>query len=201
MLDINLLSNYLLYWVIFGLVHTLLATDAIKFRLIDNFISPSHYRLIYNGIAIISMLTMLVLTPEIMFVIFTFLEADLVTQLISLAVIVTGGIILLLGILAWDLSGFLGLKTEQTGLQQGGIYAFARHPVYTGTIIFLLGLVIADFSEVPIAWFLGLTLYCYVGSIHEESKLQEVFSEYAEYSKKVGRFFPITISHWKYVLA
>lgn len=200
MLDFILLANYLSYWIIFGLIHTLLAVETVKKFFISKGISKSYYRLIYNIIAVTSMITIVIITKEIVFVIFIFLQLDILAQLVSFTIVASGGILLLIGILAWDLPGFFGFKEEKAILQQGGIYAFARHPVYTGTIIFLFGLVLIEFSEVTISWFLGVTLYCYLGSLHEESSLKEIFREYVEYKKNVGRFFPINRTQWNYLV-
>ncbi len=113
---------------------------------------------------------------------------------------VSGMIILLIGILSWDLLGFIGLKPEDGPLRTGGIYRLSRHPVYTGGLLVFLSTLLVDINEASLSWVLGAGGYFVLGSIPEEGKLNGVFEEYKEYKRNVGRFFPWKRWHWIYLL-
>jgi protein-S-isoprenylcysteine O-methyltransferase Ste14 len=77
------------------------------------------------------------------------------------------------------------------GFTSSGIYSYMRHPLYTGGIIFSIGMILAFQT-----W-LGLLLYIYPiivmirTSSKEETLLLERFGEeYEQYMSKTGRFLP-----------
>lgn len=86
-------------------------------------------------------------------------------------------------------SGHLA-KNQQ--LATSGPYAYIRNPLYAGTLMVALGIVIASRSLWP-----GLIFAVAFGSIYlpaielEEQHLSEIFPDYAAYAAQIRRFLPV----------
>ena len=72
-----------------------------------------------------------------------------------------------------------------------GLHAYTRHPLYFGTIIFLLGYLLYA-ARLSSAVIVGVAfLYLYVGTLLEEKKLIAQFGEaYLQYKKEVKMLIP-----------
>jgi protein-S-isoprenylcysteine O-methyltransferase Ste14 len=86
-------------------------------------------------------------------------------------------------------SGHLA-KDQQ--LATTGPYAYLRNPLYAGTLIVALGMVLAARSP----WLAAISIasfgLVYFPAIElEEQHLSEIFPWYAEYAKRVHRFLPL----------
>jgi len=79
---------------------------------------------------------------------------------------------------------------EDATLQQGGIYALVRHPIYSGVILAALGGSLSALS--PLGLLLSFVLIAFFDrkSRREEIWLVEKFPEYVEYRKRVKRLIP-----------
>lgn len=71
-----------------------------------------------------------------------------------------------------------------------GIYAYIRHPIYTGIIIIMFSLAIFTGSGFRILVTAILMVVFYYKSELEERLLIERFPEYDEYRTSTGRFLP-----------
>lgn len=95
----------------------------------------------------------------------------------------------LLGLLlrAWA----AGHLAKNQRLATSGPYAYIRNPLYCGTLLVALGVVIASRS-IPLALlFLVAFSLIYLPAIElEEQHLRDIFPEYAVYAAHVRRFFP-----------
>lgn len=80
--------------------------------------------------------------------------------------------------------------TKNSELKTGGAFAFSRHPIYSGIILISFGLAIWLGSGYKIIISLLFLVLFYAKSKYEEERLENRFSEYAEYKKTTGRFFP-----------
>jgi protein-S-isoprenylcysteine O-methyltransferase Ste14 len=80
---------------------------------------------------------------------------------------------------------------EKTKLVFTGPYRFVRHPIYTLSILLILG----TLATTPTALMLVLTVL-HIGLLQFEARREEAYllekhgSEYADYRSRVGRFFP-----------
>lgn len=72
----------------------------------------------------------------------------------------------------------------------GGVFAFARHPIYSGLLFTAFGLSIWLGSGYKVAITLLLYLVFHFKSRYEEQRLIEAFPDYLVYRKNTGRFFP-----------
>jgi protein-S-isoprenylcysteine O-methyltransferase Ste14 len=85
-------------------------------------------------------------------------------------------------------------KNEQ--LAMSGPYAYMRNPLYAGTLITALGMVIAARSIGLAALFAAVFFLVYWPAIElEEQHLREIFPEYAAYAQRIRRFLPMAKWH------
>ena len=81
--------------------------------------------------------------------------------------------------------------TVNDRLEVGGPYAWVRHPVYTGVLLQLPGIILL-WSTAPVAFACALTLaWLPAQAWLEERDLERRMPGYAEYARRVPRFFPI----------
>jgi protein-S-isoprenylcysteine O-methyltransferase Ste14 len=178
-------------WALYFFLHSLLAAEPVKhwFQRVSG-ISRQVYRIVYNLFNLFGLLGLLWF--HIRFVCPPFYES-------TTAIIITGGVLSLAGLAMmiqsareYELSSFLGLSKETyMPLQIKGLHKYIRHPLYSGTLLFFIGICIA----VPFYknWYLLLLMivYLFIGMWLEEKKLINVFGDqYKDYMKKVKRLIP-----------
>ena len=82
-------------------------------------------------------------------------------------------------------------KNQQ--LATTGPFAYVRNPLYLGTLITALGLVIAARQLWLALLFATVFLLVYLPAIElEEQHLRQIFPEYAAYAARVRRFLPVS---------
>jgi protein-S-isoprenylcysteine O-methyltransferase Ste14 len=120
----------------------------------------------------------------LLLVVFTWLpEPTRVSLLAGLCIAVAG-----LWLRGWA-AGHLA-KNEQ--LAMSGPYAYMRNPLYAGTLIAALGVVIAARSIWLAVLFAIVFLFVYLPAIElEEQHLRVIFPEYADYAERIRRFLPV----------
>lgn len=72
-----------------------------------------------------------------------------------------------------------------------GIYRFCRHPMYLGSMLASMGVVLYSFSYLNLLIFCAFCAMQYYRSTLEEKKIIAVFPGYAEYAAHVGWFWII----------
>jgi protein-S-isoprenylcysteine O-methyltransferase Ste14 len=85
-----------------------------------------------------------------------------------------------------------GEKRESPKVITESVFSVVRHPIYLGSILSFLGLVITTLSILSfIIWLIIVVFYYYV-SRHEEKLLLAKFGkEYEDYMRKVPMLFPV----------
>jgi protein-S-isoprenylcysteine O-methyltransferase Ste14 len=75
-------------------------------------------------------------------------------------------------------------------LIQNGLYAWVRHPIYTGVLLLFLGygIYLASLNKLLITFLLWLLFY--FKTQYEEIQLQKKFPKYGLFKASRGRFFP-----------
>lgn len=179
-----------LSWAIYGLFHSLLAADFFKAQVARRWPSwHAHYRLVYNGLAILLLLPVgwLVLGrpgpllwqpgPALRLVLDGLAAAALAALLIAGP--------------RYDLRDFLGLadrRARPPRLHLSAWHCYVRHPWYS------VGLVAVWTRQLTEAWLLSalcITVYFVVGSWFEERKLAAQFGEpYRRYMTRVPGLLP-----------
>ena len=190
----------------FSLVHSLLASRTAKAAARDALgkrFTHGWYRLLYNGLAVVSLLPALALVValpdrELYRIPPPFSALVLVIQTVA-------GVGLLYSVYQLDVMHFAGLKqwlgwlksvevhsesdTSTSRLVVDGLHRYVRHPLYTTSLIALWP--VSPMTVNRLAFLIGVTLYFYVGSLFEERKLVAEFGEaYREYQRQVPRLLP-----------
>jgi protein-S-isoprenylcysteine O-methyltransferase Ste14 len=111
---------------------------------------------------------------------------------VGIALAILGGAVGLAGIrhLGSNLTPFPKPKDDAT-LIQSGIYSVVRHPIYAGIFTAAVGYALMRASIPTLLQALVLGVFFDQKARFEEAHLRQLFSEYAEYAKKVrGRILP-----------
>ena len=186
----------LLAVLIYGLVHSLLATLGTKARL-RKWFGPGvdrWYRLIYNTIGILTFLPVLALVAafpgeELYMIPPPWSFFALAGQLLAL-------VALAIGMLQTGVWSFLGFQqvlnaSHKTSSQMvtSGLYRRVRHPLYTAGLAFIWLTPVMTTSLLALN--IGLTIYLVLGAYYEERKLVREFGEeYTRYQEKVPMLIP-----------
>ncbi|OGO60682.1 MAG: hypothetical protein A2029_07810 [Chloroflexi bacterium RBG_19FT_COMBO_47_9] len=180
----------------YGLLHTLLASQRIK-NLARLWLGPNTdrwYRLVYNFIAIITLLPILLLPillidQEIYRIPFPWIIITLSIQLLAV-------IVLFIGMKQTGITSFIGLRqlllpedTSPPRLVTDGLYRYVRHPLYTAGLVFIWLIPIMTWNL--LALIIGLSVYVITGAYFEERKLLLEFGDaYAEYRQHTPMLVP-----------
>jgi protein-S-isoprenylcysteine O-methyltransferase Ste14 len=108
---------------------------------------------------------------------------------------------LLMGtILSLVLSFYLISKSHKAVLEQvqdplqlvdSGVYAWVRHPMYLGTLLFCLAFIFISVSLVSIGIWIAFFVFYDKMAAYEEKSLIEILGEpYIAYQKRVAKWFP-----------
>lgn len=184
----------LIAWGIYFFLHSFLADEAVKTRLTGLFkSSPRLYRIFYNLFNIIALAGLLLF---LMVVKSPFLYTP--TKLIMIAgaiIALAGSGMMLLAVRHYDLAAFFGLREEtKMPLQTGGLHRYMRHPLYSGTILLVIGFCIAFPFVNNWITLLLMVIYIFIGMYFEEKKLVRFFGEeYRVYQRKVKQLIPFVL--------
>lgn len=101
------------------------------------------------------------------------------------------------------ISGWLalfGLKTvfkdkrETPHVITSGVFSFVRHPIYLGSILLYLGLILMTLSLASvIVWLVIVVFYYWISGYEERLLLERFGSEYEAYKERVPMLFPLNI--------
>lgn len=178
-------------WILYCFFHSFLANGYIK-KLISKStgIRIPAYRMLYNIFALGWLVVLLMLQMGVKSTLLFY--PVLATRIIALLLLIFGSIIMLLCIIKYfkQLSGIY--KREYTGiLQTNGLNKWVRHPLYFGTFIFLIGLVVYFPLLKNMLAATIIIFYTVAGAWLEEKKLVLTFGEaYKNYQQKVPMIIP-----------
>ncbi len=109
----------------------------------------------------------------------------------STALVVAG--VALVGVSALGLGAALTptpVPTERGQLVTGGLYRFVRHPIYSGVLAVVLGLVAGSGRWLMVALGVLTIAFFTVKARWEEARLAEAYPDYADYAARTPRFVP-----------
>ncbi len=184
----------IILWIVYYAVHSLLASESVK-QFLKNRLGKlyRYYRLGYSVFATITLALLLYFQ-------YSFESPVLIRtgwiKYVSFFILVLPGL-LLMGISIRKyfmlLSGVRSIyqPVPVSELKTGGIHGYMRHPLYTGTILFVCGLFfIFPYVNNLIAVLL-LILYVFIGIYFEEKKLIKEFgNKYRSYMFNVPKLIP-----------
>ncbi len=185
---------YFLFWVSFGIAHTVLAGPKAKAALAS--MLGRSYRFIYNVTALTHIALVIyggryVLGEgAINFAISDTLKSGLTGAMIL------GIITFILALTQYDLGRFAGLtqlferqnQDIEEPLHLDGLHRFVRHPLYLGVYLYLWGSIRTEFDLATTIW---ASAYLMIGSYFEERKLIASYGDaYISYKARVPAIIP-----------
>jgi protein-S-isoprenylcysteine O-methyltransferase Ste14 len=189
-------------WASYYTLHSLLAHQATKEyfkKVFGNY--NRFYRLIFNTISIIGLISLLwfqFLIPSK-----SFMDENNLLQLAGIATMLLGIIVLLAAFASFNKSEFIGIEQltetpmettidkDPHQLVKTGMYRYVRHPLYFGLIIILLGAVVYFQNYSTLVFVITSILYLPIGVSLEEKKLIAEFgAQYLQYKKEVKMLIP-----------
>ncbi len=174
-------------WLLFYGIHSALATEKAKNALP---IGPRAYRILYNLISFIFFLGLMLL-GAVIYNVLLFAPSPFSTYT-GLMLAAAGLFIIKRAFRNYSLGTFLGFKKNlNEELKTEGIQAYVRHPLYTGTLLLVIGYVLFNPQLSSLVILLALCIYLPFGIRWEEQKLIKMYGEvYLEYKKNVPALFP-----------
>ena len=181
-------------WILFCLLHSVLASHRFK-QFAQRVMGTGYefYRLYYTIFASLSFFAVLIYNVTIpsrkLF------SSSVISLTVGLIICAVGLAIMGVCIVKYfmQLSGLRGLieNTHTNDLMITGIHKIVRHPLYSGTFMFIWGLLIAlPYVSLLIADLI-ITAYTLIGLKLEEKKLQKEFGDaYQLYKQRVPMLFP-----------
>lgn len=117
-----------------------------------------------------------------------------------LADLVPGIVLLVVGTLVLIIAGYLarsGLKTvfgnqrPKPEVIRSGVFSVVRHPIYLGSILLYLGLIVYTLSLLALGmWMIIVVFYVFISHYEEKILTQYFGKEYRQYKKEVPMLFP-----------
>jgi len=193
-----MVANHILlgfFWIAYCVLHSVLADLSIK-KKIKRLMGDSYkyYRIIYIIFAFAGLgciLWYVIQMPS-----FLLYEVNIFLLIVGIVIGFSGCLIMIACIVKYlpNLSGVKNISTDNFNnqLMVTGMHRYIRHPLYSGTFLFLWGL----FIILPyLSFFISniiITIYTLVGIELEEKKLELEFGEsYRLYKQKVPKLIPI----------
>lgn len=116
------------------------------------------------------------------------LVSTIVTDIVGWSMIIAGCVIILIALVTIRLRA--AMPSTQDVLVQTGMYAYARHPIHTGTCLEFAGLVLLIPTQtVALACAFGI-VWILIQTRLEEFDLLQRLPAYREYMRRVPRFLP-----------
>jgi protein-S-isoprenylcysteine O-methyltransferase Ste14 len=175
--------------MLYYFLHSALAADRIKDFLGRNFPAiVRSYRFFYSFFAVVNFFLLAwfhtLVRSDLVF------EASDISIGISLFLMWSGAGIIWVALRSYPFS-FWFTDPGPSRLVTQGLNAWVRHPLYLGTLLFLLGFFLFSPSFKNLLFVVISILYLIIGSLLEEQKLLKKYGkEYAEYRESVNMLIP-----------
>lgn len=185
----------IILWVLYFVVHSIFASNNAKagfkkfFPGINRF-----YRIIYVFFSIIGLVVIFLFQSSLP--LSSLYEMNAFSTCIGLSLSSLGILVVIKSFSYYDTAEFLGLRQakgdmEEQGFLRRGILCYVRHPLYTGSMVFLTGYLIIAPNTVNLVSVFCMIVYFIIGSYFEEKKLIKTFGEaYLIYKSEVPAFIP-----------
>ena len=178
--------NLIGLWIAYFAIHSILASTPVKKQF-----NGRYYRVLYNIIAIIGLLGIFIFSALQEAVVFW--EKNSLSQAGGL-ILATYGIIIMKRVFKhYSLKQFMGIQADDAPpkLVQAGALQYVRHPIYTASILIVLGFFLFSPTDLNLVSMTCIFLYLPIGIVLEEKKLIDTFGEqYRKYQQEVPMLFP-----------
>jgi protein-S-isoprenylcysteine O-methyltransferase Ste14 len=180
----------ILAWIVYFVLHSILAADGIKIFVAG--ISGSlfrFYRIMYSFISSIGLMALLILNASVTPI--TLFESKGFVRYLSLMLATFGVIVISQAFKQYRLISFLGIKQEMNEFTRNGILQHVRHPIYSGTILVVIGFFLFTPTLATLISVSCILIYLPIGIHFEEKKLIKQFGEqYLSYKREVPSVMP-----------
>ena len=172
-------------WMVYYLIHSLLAASSIK-RALGN---HKLYRLTYSALSCILLIPIVLSIDQNQSYLF---HPHFALSTLGIILTLGGLVIVLLSFQYFSSLEFIGLKPSAKSLLiEKGLHRYVRHPIYSGTILVFAGLWFSNPTTQLLATTLVTLIYLPIGIFFEEKKLVTEFGkDYLEYKSRVPAIFP-----------
>lgn len=185
----------ILAWICYFFIHSFLAHQKVKQYFYTKFPSiKKYYRIVYNIVAIIGIC---ILIPYSILGCHQFIfQPNTITNIVASIFITTGLIIMFKAFQLFNLKEFFGFEQLQSPEKSNdliikGLYQYVRHPLYTGLILFIIGIWLLYPTLAVSAFAIISFAYIDYGSSLEENKLiLEFGNQYKQYQQSVKKLIP-----------
>lgn len=176
-----------LAWLLFYGIHSALASARVKQAIP---LGDSIYRILFSLLSTILFFGLLLLGAMIYSVLL--FPPTPFTQYTGLMLAAIGLFIMKRAFRNYSFRAFIGFKKNlKEGLKTDGIQAKIRHPLYTGTLLVVIGYVFFNPQLTSLVILIALLIYLPFGIRWEEKKLIDLYGEaYEQYRSKVPSLFP-----------
>jgi methanethiol S-methyltransferase len=182
-------------WIFYCVIHSFFASHLVKdlfkvhagdwYRL---------YRITFSIFSVVLLLPVLWFQFKVQDILL--FDQHVISVTTGLLLITAGIMVMAISFRHYDLHEFIGVRqmegrTDRQPMQEEGILNMVRHPLYSGSILAILGYIL--FLPYIANFIMGiiLILYFLVGIIFEEKKLVIEFGEeYIRYRQEVPAFIP-----------
>jgi methanethiol S-methyltransferase len=177
-------------WIIYFIVHSLLAADEVKIffrRLLQG--GFRFYRIVYSLISTVGLFALLFLNAlvggELV------LNPEGVVRYLSLMLATFGVFIVGRAFKEHDALSFVGFRQEEVRFNRKGILNYVRHPIYSGTILIVVGFFLFTPTTATLLSTVCILAYLPMGIYLEEKKLIKQFGDqYIQYKRDVPSLIP-----------
>ncbi len=198
--DVVSIAEHIVYgllWLSFGAVHSLLAGETAK-RSLRPWLGAG-YRLAYNGFAGVHVALIWLAGRALVGVDAVDFGLPDTLQTVLAGVRWAGLLVMVVGLLQYDLGRFSGLTQllavarggaacEDEALHVTGVHRYLRHPLYAGAYLYLWGGVDNEFQLATALW---ASIYLAIGARLEENRLVALYgASYQEYRERVPSLIP-----------
>ncbi|MDE3185421.1 MAG: isoprenylcysteine carboxylmethyltransferase family protein [Bacteroidota bacterium] len=181
-------------WIVYYSLHSVFASTSAKV-FFKKYLGKHfrYYRLCFTLFATITLVGLLYF--QYSFYSPVLIKSLIIKYLSFIFLIIPGSIIMMISLKKYFmlLSGIRSIFTSVSTpeLKIDGIHRFVRHPLYSGTMVFVAGLFFILPTLSNLIDVLLLIFYILVGIIFEEKKLKKEFGPgYLEYMSKVPKLIP-----------
>jgi protein-S-isoprenylcysteine O-methyltransferase Ste14 len=189
-------------WVMYGIIHSIFASTWMK-SLFQEYSREwyRYYRITYSVLAVLLLIP--ILWYQSTLVKKLFFEPNPWSIFTGLCIASFGLLIIKISFGHYDLKEFLGFR-QLSGdfrvqpMKREGMLSMVRHPLYSGSILAILGYFIFAPTITNLITALCLITYFIVGLYFEEKKLIREFGDkYRSYQRQVPALFPATKNIFK----